>query len=135
MNKINPLHIAALLLVLLAFFMLKLSGVKTELAETKKLYTQTRTVAQDLAGLKKAYANKQNTQRSINRILKQPSLRSVNIEKKSTRKGLVLSAAKMDRIALNSFFSKILNGTFMIKGVQIKKIDENYASMRLEIQW
>lgn len=135
MNKINPLHIGVLLLVLLVFFMFKLSGVQQKLKDTKHHYIQTQTVAEELSGLKKEYANKQNIQKSINRILQNSALRTANITKKSTRKGLILSADSMDRVALNFFMSKILNGTFMIKGMQIKKLDEHHVSMNLEIQW
>lgn len=135
MNKINPLHIGALLLVLLVFFIFKLSGVKSELTQTKELYSQTRTIAEDLNGLKKVYTDKQNIKKSINRVLRQSSLRSAKIEKKLTRTGMILSSVSMDKNALNSFMSKILNGSYMIYGMKIKKLDEHRVSMKLEIRW
>ena len=135
MNKINPLHIGVLLIVFLAFFVFKLSGIKSELIQTKELYAQTRTAAQDLNGLKKVYADKQKIKKSINRVLRQSSLRSAKIEKKLTQTGIILSSTSMDKNALNSFMSKILNGSYLIYGMKIKKLDAHRVSMKLEIRW
>lgn len=135
MNKINPLHIGLLLIVLLVFMIFQLSKVKTELGQEKDTYNQTRTLALDLYGLKKVYTNKQQIQKSINRILRLSALRSAKIEKKLTRSGVILSSLSMDKYAVNAFMSKILNGSYMIYSMKIKKLDANKVALKVEIRW
>jgi len=134
-NKINPLHIGLLLIVLLVFMIFQLSKVKTELGQEKDTYNQTRTLALDLYGLKKVYTNKQQIQKSINRILRLSALRSAKIEKKLTRSGVILSSLSMDKYAVNAFMSKILNGSYMIYSMKIKKLDANKVALKVEIRW
>lgn len=135
MNRINPLYVGILAILLLLFFTLKLATLQESLKNEKRAYKETLGVATNLQGLKAAYADKMGVRKSINRLLRQRILKSANIEKKLKSKGLVLSAKSVTLQQLNFFMGKIVNGSYKIGLLKIKRISKERASFRLEIQW
>jgi len=135
MNRINPLHIGILLIVILAFFIFQLGEAKKELHETNILYKETLTLSTQLVGLREVYGDKNAIKKSINRILNQSSLKSANIVKKVTSTGLKISSESMDRGALNSLMGKMLNGSYNIASLKIKRLSDKTASLKMEIKW
>ena len=135
MKRINPLHIGVLLTVFLLFFTLKLSTLKDTLKNEKKAYQETAQIATKLQGLKAVYTDKNGVKKSLNRVLHQRVLKSANIEKKFNTKGVVLSAESVTLQELNFFMGKILNGSYRITLLKIKRISKDKASLKLEIQW
>jgi len=135
MNQINPLHIGALLLVLILFLFFKLSGIKEELVEAKQEYKVSKKLAVNVSSLKSVYENKTKTQEAIERILRQSSLKSVNFNLKKEKKSIKISSKSMDAQALNSFMGKILNGSYNISLLKIKKLNQTTASLEMEIIW
>ncbi|MEA3228741.1 MAG: hypothetical protein U9P38_06700 [Campylobacterota bacterium] len=135
MNSVNPLHIALLLLVVLSFISFKLIESKQELVDIKNSYQETHKVALELRDLKKVYADKKRLKRSLQRVLKLPSLRQAEIVKIDKKSEFILSSKSMDKKALNSLMGKILNGNFNIKIVKIKRLNEKKVSLYMEIKW
>lgn len=135
MNRINPLHIGIFLLVVLMFFALKLSSAKSELAETKVSYAETIALSKRLSGLKEVYEDKEKVKSALKRILEQPSLKSAKIEQEMKKTGLALSSQLMDADALNSLMSKLLNGSYNISALKIKKLSPTNVSFYMEISW
>ncbi len=135
MNQINPLHIGGLLLTLLAFLMFQLSGVKTELTEAKSEFEKSEKVAVDLSSLKAVYANKKRTKKALERILAQRSLHAAGLDIKRTKEFVKISSPSIDTRALNFLMGKILNGSYKISELKIKKLSETKASLLLEIKW
>ena len=135
MNRINPIHIAALLIVLLFFTMLKLNAAKEELADTKESYAQTLVLAQKIKGLKSSYFNKTKVLKSINTLLRNGTVRSADITKKVTNSSILLTSDNMNIRSLNFLMGKILNGSYVISDLQIKRLTDKKASLKLEITW
>jgi len=135
MNRINPIHIAALLIVLLFFDMLKLNAAKEELADTKESYAQTLVLAQKIKGLKSSYFNKTKVLKSINTLLRNGTVRSADITKKVTNSSILLTSDNMNIRSLNFLMGKILNGSYVISDLQIKRLTDKKASLKLEITW
>jgi DNA repair exonuclease SbcCD ATPase subunit len=135
MNRINPLYAGAFLLAVLLILFMKLSSLKEELREAKKSYKESEQVAQQLSSLKEIYSNKKKTKKSLERILAQGSLKSTKIQKTLSKKGMKISAKKMDAKALNSLMSKILNGPYQVTFMEIKKLNETQVSFEMEIKW
>jgi len=135
MNRINPLHVGALLVVILIFVMLKLSGAKEELKEAKNSYEETFTIATELNGLSEIYADKKDVKKSLTRILKQSSLKSANIDEKFTKSSVVISSERMNKTALNSLMGKILNGSYNVTVLKIKRLSDKHVSLKMEIKW
>ena len=135
MNRFNPLYVGILLLLLLAFFVMQLAEAKKELHEEKKLYEKSLQLALETSALKKAFADKTKEKREILRILTSSVLKNADVKKKLTNSGIYISAKNMDRNALNYFMGKILNATFVITKLQIKKTSENKATLEVKIKW
>ena len=135
MNRFNPLYVGILLLLLLAFFVMQLAEAKKELHEEKKLYEKSLKLALETSALKKAFADKTKEKREILRILTSSVLKNADVKKKLTNSGIYISAKNMDRNALNYFMGKILNATFVITKLQIKKTSENKATLEVKIKW
>jgi len=135
MNRINPLHIGVLLVVVLLFFVYKLSGAKSELIEARDSYKETKEISLRLSGLKEVYEEKEKVEKALKRILEQPSLSAAKIEQEKKATGLIISSQNMELDALNSLMSKLLNGLYNIKTVEIKKLTPTTASFMMEITW
>ncbi len=135
MNRINPLHIGILLIVILLFSFVSLGNTKVELQNAKDEYALTEKVATQLVALKDAYGNKKAMKKSLKRILNLSSLRASKIEQKMKKSGVVLSSESMDKNALNSLMGKLLNGTYNITSFKIKKLSEEKVSFDMEIKW
>ena len=135
MNRINPIHIAGLLVVVLLFLLMQLSSVKQELQESKELYEETFVLSTRLSSLHEIYSDKQKVQKSIHRILKQSSLKRVKIDKKVKTSGITLTGSGLTKLEINSLMGKIINGSYNIHALQIKKMDKNKISFMLEIRW
>jgi hypothetical protein len=135
MNRINPLHIGLLLVVILMFLVFNLSNTKSELAKAKVSYTQTAKLSTRLSGLKEVYDDKERIKSSLKRILEQSSLKSANIEQELKRTGIIISSEDVDINVLNFLMSKLLNGAYHISTLKITKHSKTNASFYLEITW
>ena len=135
MTRINPLHIGALVILFLLFFTIKLSTLKDTLKHEKKTYQETVQIATKLQGLKTVYADKIGVKKALSRVLHQRILKSANIEKKLNAKGIVLTAEGITLRELNFFMGKILNGSYRVTLLKIKRISKDKASLKLEIKW
>jgi len=135
MNQINPLQIGALLVVVIAFLFFKLHGVKAELVEATESYKMSEKLAVEVSSLKSVYANKKKTKNAINRILAQGSLRAAALDIKRNKKSIKISSKSIETKALNSLMGKILNGSYNVTTLKIKRLSETKASLDMEIQW
>jgi len=135
MNRVNPLHIGGLLLVILLFFIMQLSGAKAELKEVEAEYKQVSKLATEVNALKNIYGNKDKAKKSLLRILRLSSLRSANIKQKLKKNSLSVSSLSMDKNALNSLMGKLLNGAYNINAMKIKKLSKERVSFEMEIKW
>lgn len=135
MKNVNPLHILALLFVVLIFLYVKLSSAKTELSDAKESYQETLALSSELRSLKETYGDKKSVQKAIAIILKQHSLKSAKIKKTTGSSSITLHSQSMDKVALNSIMSKILNGSYNVRSYTIKRLRDTKVSFTMEIQW
>ena len=135
MNRINPLYIGLVLVLILLLSMMNLNSAKIELQETKEDYVRTSKLAVELSELKKTYANQKNLQNALRRILNQPSLKSAGVVVKYKKSNAKMSAESLDKKSLDFLMGKILNSTFNIVSFDVKKLSEEKASFKMEIKW
>ena len=135
MNQINPLHIGALLGALLLFLLFTLSGIKAELEEERILYLESEKLAVELHSLKDAYADKKKSMSALERVLAQNIFKSAELEIKKEKNSLKVVSKSINMKSLNALMAKILNASYNIKELQIKKLSESRASLEMEIQW
>ena len=135
MNHINPIHILTLLVVVIFLFAVKLGQTKDELALSKQSYNETLEMVTKIKGFKNIYDAKDTVKKGLDRVLKQPSLASANFEQKMTNNSITITTASIDKAALDSLMSKILNGAYNINMLEIKKLSDEKATVSMEIKW
>lgn len=135
MNRINPIHIAILLLVVLGFFVMKLGSAKEELSQTKALYQETLQLSTQLKGLSEVYSDKNGVKKSLGKILRHNSLSAYDIKKKTTNSSMLISSESINKTALNLLVGKLLNGSYYIYSFKIKRLNDDKASFKMEIKW
>jgi len=135
MNRINPLYIGLALVILISFISYKLNMVANEYDVAKSEYKETLALANELKSLKNVYSDKKRVRKSLQKILNHSSLRGVEINKSFTKSTLKIDAKTLDIKALNFLMGKLLNGTYQIKNIKIKKLSDLRVSLELEIKW
>ncbi|QSZ40703.1 hypothetical protein GJV85_00735 [Sulfurimonas aquatica] len=135
MNQISPLHIGAFLIALLAFTFFQLSNLQEELVDASDSYAESEKLAVELSSLKEVYASKSKTKKAIDRVLNQSTLRSTDLDIKRTKSSISIASKSIDAKALNSLMGKILNASYNITRLKIKKLSETKASLDMEIKW
>ncbi len=135
MNRINPLYVGLLLLVVLALSVFELNSSKSELYEAEASYDKTAKLAVELSELKKLYASQKNMQMKLKRILAQNVLRNAGIVASYKKSRAKISAETLDKTTLDFLMAKILNSPFNIDSFEIRKLSENKASFKMEIKW
>jgi len=135
MNRINPLHIGLLLVVFIAFLLFQLNGVKSELKEAKISFDISEKLAVNLSSLKAVYADKKKIKKSLEKILVNRTVKSANLKLKRSKSSMKISSKSINILALNTLMGKVLNGSFNIVSLKIKKLSETKASLEMEIKW
>lgn len=132
MSRINPLYILLFLVILLGFFSMKLSHAKDELSHAQQNYKETLFLVNELSSLKNIYENKQANRALLNRILMGSKAK---LEQQKRQDSIVFHAETIDYNTLNSLVGKLLNGSFEVKTLDIKKQNEESAKLWMEIKW
>ena len=135
MNRINPLYIGLFLIVVLMSVSYKLSSIKSELSEAKEAYKETSQLAIQLNGLKSVYTDKKGFQKSIQRVLSNAALQSAELQQEIKKSGITIISLSMDINALNFLMGKILNGTYNVSSLKIKRLSDTKVSLDMEIKW
>lgn len=135
MSRINPLYTGILLLFIVIFIGVKLSNAKDDLQEAKISFNDVEMLANEISGLKGAYANKKMKKQTFLRTLSQPVLSAAKIEKKVSSSSIKISSQSIDLRALNYLLGKVLNDTYNISSLQIKRLSDTKSSLEMEIKW
>ena len=135
MNRINPVYILVLLFVVLLMLMYKLDTTKEQVKDTLVEYKSTEALAVKLSSLKEVYADKVNTKNSLQKILRHSSLKSISLQTKFKKSSLLITAKSIDKNSLNLLVSKLVNNSFIINKMKVRKISENSAELSMEIKW
>jgi len=135
MNRINPLYVGLLLVLFVVFLAFRLGSVKNDLVEAKEEYAKTSKLAVNLSSLKSTYADRKKLQNSLRRILALSTVRQANITKNEKKSSVKLSSQSMDKKALNVLMGKVLNGTYNITSMKIKRLSKERVSFKMEIKW
>ena len=135
MNRINPIYVLVLLFVVLLMLMYKLDTTKEQVKDTLVKYKSTETLAVKLSSLKEVYADKVNTKKSLQKILRHSSLKSISLQTKFKKSSLLITAKSIDKNSLNLLVSKLVNNSFIINKMKVRKISETSAELSMEIKW
>jgi len=134
MNKVNPLHIVALLFVFILFLLFQIASVKKQLTATVDSLHQSKEIALKTVAYKEFY-NKEKVKKALERLVRQPSLKNAGIIVQKDKDRLTMEAKSLSLATLNSLMSKIFNGAYTISRLSIKRVDAQHASLQMEITW
>ena len=134
MNNLNPLHIGALLLIIITFLFVKLDSTKTELKEVQESFKESERLAVDVSSLKSVYADKKKIKKSLDKIFNKIR-RTTELKIKENKNSVFVSAKSIETSTLNALMGKILNGTYNVTELKIRKQSETKASVEMEIKW
>ncbi len=133
MRQINPLYISLLFFVVLLIVFIKLNGAKAEHNEAKNDLIKTEMMAKRMVALKRNWGEDKGRERALERMLKASLLRDAALVKKREGKMITVTSRKVDARALEFLLNKLFNGTYAIKTLDIRRLDDEYASLRMEI--
>lgn len=135
MNKINPLYFLVILVFASFVMFVKINQSHQEFNLVQEELLKTSDIVSQIKSFKKAYSEKKRMQKKISRLLRDASLKDANIIQKSTRTSLKLSTNSMSKKALDMFMGKVINDTYPIYTMDIKKIDATHVSFKMEFKW
>lgn len=135
MNRINPIHIVALLTVILIFSLYTLQGSKQEMEENKASYKTTQAIAHKLVSLKNVYANQTKNKLSLQRMLTDSSFQSAGVVTKFKKASVSIKANSIDLRTLNLLLGKLLNTAYVIESMKLTRVNESKADLHMEIRW
>ncbi len=135
MNRINPVYVGVLLVVLLVMSLYLLGSAKETLVESKKSFKETQKIANEIKGLKDTYANEAVIKKSIVRLLAHNSFKTAEIKAEYKNSGVKISSDNMNKKALDLLMGKILNSPYDIRYLKIKRLSQSIAQLEMEIRW
>jgi len=127
MNRVNPLYLLAITVVVILFLLFKITSLREELRENKEDYFAKQKVAVALSSLKNLSASKASLIRYLSH--------AKGFTFTQTQKGISLHAKALNKKELDRIMAKILNSAYWIKSMKIVKIDNQKASLDMEIVW
>lgn len=133
MRRIHPFYIAPFLIAFMVMLGVKIDQAKASLHEAKSEFQKASELSYEISKLKDIYDNKERTLSSLGTILKHPSLRDASLEQKVVAKKMYISSKGMQKNDLDFFISKLLNGSYAIVALEIKAINQEKASLEVEI--
>ena len=133
MRQINPLYIALLLIAVLVMVVIRLDIAKETQRQAKADLEKTQVMAKRIEALKKSWDKGKATKKELDRLLKSSPLRSAGIESKEQRGTVSVIAKKIDAKAAEYLLNKLLNGTYIINTISIKRLDDETGALHAEI--
>jgi len=134
MRQTNPLYITLLLFVVLFFVLFKLMDTKAALHEAQNSFHKTKEMVHSLVELRENWDNQKLTKNSLGRILKSSLLSRAGIIRKDKRGVIELHSSSMDSSSASYLTSRILNETFVIKSIKIRRLSKERVSFYAEIK-
>jgi len=135
MRTVNPLHILLLLTVFLLFVVFERFEVKKQLEEERNAYKKSEKLAKELLSYKKLFATKERVQSGILKITSQRSLKDAHLKIIKKDSSIEIVSKSIDLADLNSLIRKLLNGAYIIETLDISRIDDKHAALKVEVRW
>lgn len=133
MRQINPLYLLLLLVVVLMIIVVRLDHAKNEQLGLKEELRKTEQMGERIRALKGSWQSASQTKKELQRLLRSAPLRQSEIVQTTAGGSIELSSASMDAQALEYLLNKLLNGSYTLKKLTLKRLDAKRASLQLEI--
>ena len=133
MKQINPLYIALLLLVALAAVTLKLMEAHTTQKEALSALQKTEVTAKRIVALQKEWERGKESASALERLLRSAPLRETEFVTERKRNRIMITAKSIDKKAADYLLNKLLNNTYVITALEIRRLDAQRASLQMEV--
>jgi hypothetical protein len=130
MQKINPIFLVLLLVVVAIFVHIKKENFKTALVKNNIAISKLNKELEDTAKLKNRWLN---SYKKLNSILNSSAYKGAVITKEDMKNGVVVKIEKLNSSMLRGLLNKILNSYILLKKISIKKDNLN-VSLIVEIE-
>ncbi|MGM0519366.1 MAG: hypothetical protein ACQERD_06965 [Campylobacterota bacterium] len=120
MNKINPIYILLLFLVVLIISFVKLEESKQNLIKEQKNLTAFNKKAVEFSNLKESTSNK-SLEEFINKIRNNTQYKKANLSIVNKSKGYIIRLRAKNQYIHQKLLNDILNSNFKIKSLNIDK--------------
>ena len=130
MQKINPLFLLLLLIILAVVIDIKKESFKNALVNNNKNISKLDKKLKDTVKLKNRWIN---SSKKLNSILNSSAYRGASISKESMGNKIITKIDKLNSSQMRQLINKILNSYILIKKIKIKK-DGAQASLVVEIE-
>ncbi len=135
MRNINPMYILLFSIIVWIVMLIQNSKIKEKILQEQESYAQSAKIAKELYKLKTVYDNSKKTKQLIATLLNNSMLRSFDITKKVTSRGILFSIKGINKKGLDYIFSKLLNNNYKISLIEIKRVNDAKANLKMEILW
>ncbi len=132
MKRINPLYILILSLAAAFFAAYSASKKEKELEKLQIEYREKKDLALRLWALKNAYSPKRK--RALLQLLRSQKVQKSGIKFDEKPNRLEISGKNVDAKAANLVVSKVLNGTYNLKKLALRKANKG-LDLEMEIVW
>ncbi|SFV53986.1 hypothetical protein MNB_SM-7-996 [hydrothermal vent metagenome] len=132
MNRLNPLYILLLSIMVLFFGVYSVSKKQIELEDLQNEYKTKEDLALKLKALKSAYSVKRK--RELLRVLQSSRMKKSGIKYEQKGNILRIKGKSIDVSIANTLVSKLLNGTYNITNFLLKKAKDG-VDLEMEITW
>ena len=133
MNKINPLYIIALLLIMVIFMISKTGNLQQQINAIKVSIATTQITGKYLADLKKEFSNKQQHAKIAQSIIEQQGLMNDGNTFKVNPTNITIELNNLNNAQTQKVVSKLINSSLYITRFAVEDVDLN-KSMRMEIK-
>ena len=132
MNRVNPLFILLLSVIIAVFSAYSASKKEREFEDLQQEYHAKEDLALKLKALKDAYAPKRI--REILRLLHNSRVRQSGIRYEQKAKTLLINGKNVDVKVANMIVSKVLNGTYNLEKFSLGRAKDG-VNLEMEIVW
>lgn len=133
MRQINPFVAALLLLLVLAFVIVRLTGAKDSLGEAKAQLQESRTMAERIVALKESWGSSPQKASRLQKLLASPQLRTAGIEKTTGRDTVNIVAENIEMKAAAYLLNKLFNDTYTIRSMEVVRVDSAHLRLKVEV--
>jgi len=134
MNKINPLHIVAFLIVVILILIFKVNFIQKNINTLSYSIEKTKQSGIYLSEIKKEFGNKQKQVKFLKKFLKSNGLDKSPHKLRISSSEINIDIVNVESKLANKVVSKILNTSLLVSSFEIKDVDFN-KTIKIKIKF
>lgn len=109
-------------------------SAKTALHEAENHFQKTKEMVHKVVELRQNWDSQKRTKNSLGRILKSSLLSHAGIVRRDKRSLIELHSSSIDSSSAGYLVSRLLNETFVLKSIKIRRLNKEHVSFYAEIK-